>query len=38
MRTQQTLTTQDKGALRGFPKALVQSARDGDGDGVVCER
>ena len=23
---------------RGFPKALVPSARDGDGDGIVCER
>ena len=23
---------------RGFPKELVPSARDGDGDGVVCER
>ena len=26
------------GAGRGFPKAMVPSARDGDGDGVVCER
>ena len=23
---------------RGYPKAMVPSARDGDGDGVVCER
>ena len=23
---------------RGFPKEMVPSARDGDGDGVVCER
>ncbi len=22
----------------GYPKALVPSARDGDGDGIVCER
>ncbi len=27
-----------KGTGRGFPAALVPSARDGDGDGVVCER
>ena len=27
-----------KGNGRGFPKWLVPSARDGDGDGVVCER
>ena len=27
-----------KGPGRGFPKAMVPSARDGDGDGVVCER
>ena len=26
------------GAGRGFPKAMVPSARDGDDDGVVCER
>ena len=26
------------GEGRGFPKAMVPSARDGDGDGVVCER
>ena len=26
------------GEGRGFPKELVPSARDGDGDGVVCER
>ena len=26
------------GGGRGFPKAMVPSARDGDGDGVVCER
>ena len=26
------------GGGRGFPTALVPSARDGDGDGVVCER
>ena len=25
------------GPGRGFPKAMVPSARDGDGDGVVCE-
>ena len=27
-----------KGPGRGFPKRMVPSARDGDGDGVVCER
>ena len=27
-----------KGSGRGFPAAMVPSARDGDGDGVVCER
>ena len=27
-----------KGRGRGFPKEMVPSARDGDGDGVVCER
>ena len=27
-----------KGGGRGFPKWMVLSARDGDGDGVVCER
>ena len=26
------------GAGRGFPKEMVPSARDGDGDGIVCER
>ena len=26
------------GAGRGFPKEVVPSARDGDGDGIVCER
>ena len=26
------------GAGKGFPAELVPSARDGDGDGVVCER
>ena len=26
------------GEGRGFPKAMVPSARDGDGDGIVCER
>ncbi len=26
-----------KGSGQGFPKAMVPSARDGDGDGVVCE-
>ena len=28
----------DSGDGRGFPARLVPSARDGDGDGVVCER
>ena len=27
-----------RGGGRGFPKTMVPSARDGDGDGVVCER
>ena len=26
-----------QGGGRGFPKAMVPSARDGDGDGIVCE-
>ena len=28
----------DAGAGRGFPKEMVPSARDGDGDDIVCER
>ena len=27
-----------QGGGLGFPKAMVPSARDGDGDGMVCER
>ena len=27
-----------QGSGRGFPKLMVPSARDGDGDGVVCEK
>ena len=27
-----------RGGGRGYPKAMVPTARDGDGDGVVCER
>ena len=27
-----------RGSGLGFPKAMVPSARDGDGDGLVCER
>ena len=27
-----------QGGGRGFPKAMVPSARDGDGNGVVCEQ
>lgn len=27
-----------KGSGRGYPQHVVPSARDGDGDGVVCER
>ena len=27
-----------KGGSKGFPKWMVPSARDGDGDGVVCEK
>ena len=26
-----------QGSGRGFPKAMVPSARDGDGDGIICE-
>ena len=28
----------NRGGGKGFPKVMVPSARDGDGDGVVCER
>ena len=28
----------NQGGGEGFPKAMVPSARDGDGDGIVCER
>ena len=27
-----------QGGGLGYPKAMVPSARDGDGDGIVCER
>ena len=27
-----------KGSGQGFPKSMVPTARDGDGDGVVCEK
>ena len=27
-----------RGRAEGFPKAKVPSSRDGDGDGVVCEK
>ena len=27
-----------QGGGRGYPKAMVPSARDGEGDGIVCER
>ena len=27
-----------RGGGQGFPEAMVPSARDGDGDGIVCER
>ena len=27
-----------QGGGRGYPKGMVPSARDGDGDGIVCER
>ena len=27
-----------QGGGQGYPKAMVPSARDGDGDGIVCER
>ena len=28
----------NKGDGKGFPQTMVPSARDGDGDGVVCEQ
>ena len=28
----------NKGDGKGFPQAMVPSARDGDRDGVVCEQ
>ena len=34
----ETLIQGSQGNGRGFPKSIVPSARDGDGDGVVCER
>ncbi len=34
----QTRVQGSKGSGRGFPKWMVPSARDGDGDGVVCEK
>ena len=34
----ETRTQGSKGVGRGFPKWMVPSAREGDGDGVVCER
>ena len=34
----QPRTQGSKGPSRGFPKWMVPSARDGDGDGVVCEK
>ena len=34
----ETLVRGSQGSGRGFPKAMVPSARDRDGDGVVCER
>ena len=27
-----------QGSGRGFSKSMVPNARDGDGDGVVCEK
>ena len=27
-----------QGGGLGYPKAMVPSARDGDGDGIVCEK
>ena len=27
-----------RGGGRGFPAEMIPSARDGDGDGIVCER
>ena len=27
-----------QGGGRGYPTAMVPSARDGDGDGIVCEK
>ena len=28
----------NQGGGQGYPKAIVPSARDGDGDGIVCEK
>ena len=36
--TGETRVQGSKGDGRGFPKWMVPSARDGDGDGVVCEK
>ena len=34
----ETRVQANKGNGRGFPKRMVPSARDGDGDGIVCEK
>ena len=34
----ETLVEGSQGTGTGFPKEIVPSARDGDGDGIVCER
>ena len=34
----ETLVQGSQGSGKGFPKWMVPSARDGDGDGVVCEK
>ena len=37
-KTGEQLVQGSEGGGRGFPQSMVPSARDGDGDGVVCER
>ena len=37
-KAREQLVQGSEGGGRGFPQSMVPSARDGDGDGVVCER
>ena len=36
--TEEQRVQASRGGGRGFPATMVPPARDGDGDGVVCER